>query len=126
MKKIFCLMLVLLSSATSVFAATQLATGEVSDAAAAVYGGTDQTSAEASVNPIIKFSTGVSGLANFDNTGYSVHTKHLNGSKVFGTANDSTNIFWKASPSKVLMTADECGTTVGTANYADGTGWTSY
>lgn len=128
MKKIFCLTLIIVSIAGSAFARTQLApAGAVTDAGASIYGGTAQASLDSAVNPLAKFSTGVSGVAVYSATAYSINTKHVNGSKVFGTSNDSTNVYWKASPSKVIITTTESGTVAGDTNYNNASnGWTAY
>ena len=136
MKKTLCLTLLLVSIAGSAFAVTRTqitATGVVPAANAttplytALYAGTDQNSCNAAVNATIRFSTNVDGNADYGTTGYSIFTKHFSGSKVFGTANDSTNVYWKASPSKVHITTTECGTTIGDTNFNNANnGWTSY
>ena len=131
MKKILCLTLIISSIAVSAFAArVQLApAGAVTAAAASLFAGTAQASLDSAVNPTAKFSTGVSGVAVYLPTGYSINTKHVNGSKVFGTANDSTAIFWKASPSKVIITVAESTSSAvpGDTNYNNASnGWTSY
>jgi len=41
-----------------------------------------------------KLSTGVTAKIKFDPTAYALSTKHTSGNKVFGTANDSTAIFF--------------------------------
>lgn len=128
MKKILCLTLVLVSFAGSAFARTQLTTtGAVTSAGAQIFAGTAQASLDSAVNPTAKLSTGVRGVAVYSTTAYSINTKHTNGSKVFGTSNDSTNIYWKASPAKVDLTTTECGTVAGDANYNNANnGWTAY
>lgn len=129
MKKTLCLTLILLAVAGSAFAArTRLAVaGAVTSAGATIYAGTTQDSLDLAVNPTAKFSTNVKGVAIYGTTGYSINTKHYSGSKVFGTANDATNIYWKASPSKVDITTTESGTVIGDANYNNASnGWTSY
>jgi hypothetical protein len=101
MKKIITLALVALSFSSSAFAAA-LATHTVTTAAGqGVYGGTTATEATNASNPLVRFSTGVYGVVNFTATNnlsssYALFAKHYKGSKIFGTANDSTNIYWKA------------------------------
>lgn len=53
---------------------------------------------------IAKMSKGVKLTANYDNAGYALITKHNNGPKQFGTADDSTAIYSEelASVSTVL------------------------
>jgi len=139
MKKILCLTLVILSFAGSAFAAlTQVASAK---GAQSIRGGADATLAAAAPTPLIKFSTGVFGLVNFDfdstaktSAGYLIATRHSNGSKNFGTSNIVTNIYWQqatvpsaktdlavaAALASDVGTADQTGTTFG------GGGWTSY
>lgn len=129
MKKILALSLIALS-VTSMAHAGALATHTVSAANAKIFGGTTAADAAASTSSLIRLSTGVSAAVNFTKDtatnltpSYAIFTKHYKGSKVFGTANDSTNVYWKASPAAVL-TADELGTGEDNANF--GTGWTAH
>ena len=130
MKKILCLTLILTVIAGSAFARTQLdPAGAVSTAAATIYAGTAQASLDSAVNPTAKLSTGVSAVAVYLPTGYSINTKHVNGSKVFGTSHDSTAIYWKASASKVIITVAESTSSAvpGDTNYNNASnGWTAY
>jgi hypothetical protein len=132
MKKTIVLTLVALSFGTSAFAAA-LATNTLPSAAGiGIYGGTTAAEAAAASNPLAKMSTGVWGVVNFTaaanlSSSYALFTKHTKGSKIFGTANDSTNIYWKASPAAsaapYLAVAD-CGTGDDNSNF--GNGWTAY
>lgn len=128
MKKILCLTFVLVAISSSSFARTILTTtGAVTVEAATIYAGTDQASLDLATNPTAKLSTGVQGVAVYSATGYSINAKHKNGSKVFGTANDATNVYWKASASKTAITTAESAQSVGDAAYSTpGNGWTSY
>ena len=129
MKKILALSLIALSFGSSAYAAA-LGTNVVTTAGYAVYGGTTSTEATNATNSLVRFSTGVSGLVNFvadttnnTSTSYALAAKHLKGSKIFGTANDSTNVYWKASPAALLVNT-AVGTGATNANF--GTGWTAY
>ncbi len=133
MKRIIVLSLLLLSFASSAFAGV-LATNTATAPGLAVYGGDSATNAGAATNPLVRLSTGVRGLVNFGATGtpavvtsYALATKHDTGSKIFGTANDSTNIYWKQATAKIALQAT--GATVAAltdnANFDD-TGWTAY
>lgn len=125
MKKIIALTaLVILSASTFVFAAAgDLATNTVSNAAAAIYGGVDSSGAQAATSPLFKLSTGVSTAINFDaqGVGYAIFAKHVKGTKIFGTAYDSTSISFFTEPAG-LMTTTNIGsvTAVPTAS-----GWTT-
>lgn len=127
-KALFVAALMLAISAASVMAdngSADLTTGTASNAGATVFGGSTSTIAKNQTNPLVKFSTGVKGLANYNTGGYSVFTKHGNGSKVFGTANDSTSIYWLASTADLSSTVT--GSTVGNGNFSGGSiTWTTY
>jgi hypothetical protein len=123
MKKSLIVTTLLLAFASSAFAAgTDMASGSLAGEGAAIYGGSDTTVAAAATTPIVKLSTGVNGVAYYNTVAYAISTKHSKGSKVFGTANDSTSIFWKASPAAAMLAADG-GSTSGNANF---NGWTTY
>jgi hypothetical protein len=132
MKKIIILALVALSFSSSAFAAT-LATHTLTTAAGlGIYGGTTTAEATGATNPLVRFSTGVYGVVNFTasnnlSSTYALFTKHYKGSKIFGTANDSTNIYWKAEAAQaatpfVLI----ANIPANTDNSGFGTGWTAY
>lgn len=132
MKKILALSLVALSFSSSAYAAS-LATNTLPSAAGvAIYGGTTSTEAQNATNPLVRLSTGVWGVVNFTaannlSSSYVVATKHYKGSKIFGTSNDSTNVYWKASPAVTTapyLAVADVGT--GTTNSNFGTGWTAY
>jgi hypothetical protein len=124
MKKTLLLAGLMLVAANSAFAATTISTGGVTTPGAALYGGTSQALADGATNPIVKFSTGVIGGTAFNTSAYAVMTKHSKGSKIFGTANDSTSIFWKQVAAGDLATGD-VGTTSGNTAFS-GTTWTTY
>lgn len=142
MKKIICIMLVIMSFAGSAFAAAAAMTsGEpTTSAGLEVRGGADSTNAPLSPTPLIKFSTGVFGMVNFaadaatkTSNGYIIFTRHLTGSKYFSAANDTTSIYWRQAPKvadgAALITAmkSDLGTaTVSATVYAAGQGWTAY
>jgi hypothetical protein len=133
MKKILCLMVLILSFAGSAFATTVAST----TGGQTIKGGADATAAGNSPTPLVKFSTGVFGLVNFTanvtaktSAGYLLATRHSTGSKNFSTASNSTAIYWKqvstgtdtaARLAADVGTQDETGTT-----YAPGNGWTAY
>ncbi len=125
MKKVLALTLVLMSVAGSAFAVsggtTLTSTSGVATAGAAIFGGSTALIANAATNPIVKLSSGVSGMSNYDVTSYAIATKHIKGSKIFGTAADSTNMYWKASPAAIIN-ATEFGSGSANANFGS---WTS-
>ena len=132
MKKTIALTLIALSFTTSAFAAALTSNTLPAASGLGVYGGTTAAEAAAATNPLVRMSTGVWGVVNFVaannlSASYAIFTKHYKGSKLFGTANDSTNIYWKASPAvKVApyLAVADCGT--GTDNTNFGAGWTAY
>ncbi|BCG46912.1 hypothetical protein GEOBRER4_n1728 [Citrifermentans bremense] len=133
MKKIIAASLLALSFSSSAFAAgTVLATNTPSKEGAQIFGGTTaDEAARADINPLVKLSTGVIGVVNFaaeasnanQSISYAVFAKHTKGSKIFGTSNDSTNVYWKAETPGALTNANLPSETT---NAGFGTGWTSY
>lgn len=128
MKKTLALLLASIAFSSSAYAAA-LATNTVTATGVAVYGGADAATAAAATNPLVRFSTGVAGLVNFtaasnQSTSYAIVAKHSTGSKIFGTSNDSTNIYWKASPAGVL-TNTAAGALTNNGNFGTA-GWTAY
>lgn len=97
MKKIFLLMLVLaIIGCTDAFAdGTALATGNVTAASSSLYGGPDTTAAASSTEGILigKLSTNVILGAAYDANGYAINTKHTQGDKAYGTADDATALY---------------------------------
>lgn len=127
MKKILALTALSMLFAAPAFAAA-LATHVPTDAGLGIYGGRTAAEATAATNPIVKLSTGVRGIINFDTANpisYAISTKHDKGSKIFGTGNDSTSIWWKASPAGALVAAD-VGAASDNDNFEGVAGWTSY
>jgi hypothetical protein len=136
MKKIIVLTMLMLSFAASAFAAgVAVATNSlIGDATAgtgglAVYGGVDDAAAAlADANPLVRLSTGVQAVVNFTaatHLSYAIITKHVSGSKYFGTANDSTNVYWKQSTKGNLVPAT-AGTAVDNSNFTVAGSWTAY
>lgn len=136
MKNVLVLTMLLLSFAGSAFAdGTAVSTNQlIGDATAgtggmAVYGGVDATSAAlATANPLVRMSTGVQAVVNFTaatHLSYALITKHVSGSKYFGTANDSTNIYWKQDVKGNLDPA-KAGSGVDNSNFTTAGAWTAY
>jgi len=121
MKKIIALTALLVISVSTYASAAGLATNTVSPAGATVYGGVASGSAASSTSPLFKLSTGVSALINFDTAGigYALFTKHIKGTKVYGSAYDSTAISYLVVVPGVLTT-----TNTGSAT-AIPSGWTT-
>lgn len=124
MKRIIILASLLLFVANQASAA-ELGSGTASNAAISIFGGVNADAAAAAPTALIRFSTGVNGLAYFDNTAYLISTKHTTGSKMFATTNTVTNIYWKQAANGALDS-----TMLGVSDYAAsnlvGNGWTSY
>lgn len=112
---------VLLITNTSFAATTTMTSKAVTTAGAAIKGGADSTTADASTNPLVRLSTGVSAAALYDSTGYALVTKHVKGSRLMGTSYDSTKIFFKTDPAGILI-SDEVPTTSTDAGFS---AWTS-
>ena len=135
MKKVLALTLLSLSFASSyAFAATEITTGNVPAAAAiSIYGGNSLANATAAQYPLIKLSAKVSAVINWEqaaqaqglSTGYSIGTKHIDGSKIFGTAWNSTTIYFKQDASGTALTGTKFGSDTGNANFIVD-GWTAY
>ena len=129
MKRIFSALFLVISCSGAASAATAFATNVATLPGTAVYGGTTSTLAGTSVNPIVKLSTGSRAVVNFDTANplsYAIIVKHDNGSKGFGSANDSTNMYWTTIPSKTQLTGALAGTASDNANFTGATiAWTS-
>jgi hypothetical protein len=135
MKKIIILSLVaLLSYGANAFAASALSSATASGAGAAIFGAPDATLAASMANRLCSLSKGVQAAVTFTadtatktSSGYVIATKHTSGTKLSGTSNDSTKIYWKQSivattiPSGDIPTSD-----VGVTAFAGGSGWTEY
>ena len=132
MKKICLLSILILSFAGSAFGAAQTVSsnakiGGTGTGGMAVTGGVDQTAANAASNPLVRMSTGVQGVVNFTaatHIEYAIGTKHVTGSKYFGTSNDSTNIYWLQSVKGDLVPGT-FGTGTNNSNFTSA-GWTAY
>ena len=123
MKKIIALTALIIVSVSTYASAAAIATNTVSAAGLAYYGSTvDAAGAAAATGPLFKLSTGVSGVINFDSAGvgYAIFTKHVKGTKVFGTAYDSTAISYTTVVPGILTT-----TNTGSATATPTTGWTT-
>lgn len=122
MKKILALTVLMIITASTYASAAAIATNTVSAAGLAFYGGLNADSAAASTSPLFKLSTGDSALINFDaaGVGYAVFTKHVKGTKVFGTAYDSTAISYTVVLPGVLTS-----TNTGSVTAVPTTGWTT-
>lgn len=132
MKKIIALSLLLLSFSGTAFGAP-IASRIASGQGLSIYGGIDATTAAAAANPLIKLSNKVTGIVNFTTSGtplvspgYAIGTKHYAGTKYFGTANDSTTIFWKLDAASADIDPTKFGAGTNNINF-DATGkWTAY
>ena len=128
MKKILALALLLTFAVCNVSFAD--GTGLAADAittntGSMIYGGNDAADAARSDAVLLgKMSKGVHFRCNFDATdglGYAAATKHTSGSKAYGTAHDSTAIYFQD-----IGTADIPSVTSTTpGNDAFGTAWTT-
>lgn len=126
MKKVFVFAALMMFVAGWAFAGTDLADNTASAEGAAIYAGDSQANAAAATYPMVKLSTGVKGVVNFDTSTpvtYAIITKHTKGSKAFGTAHDSTTIFWKQSPANTALTGTIAGDGSDNTNFS---AWTSY
>lgn len=132
MKKIIASTLLLLSFSGTAFAAT-LATNTPSAEGISIYGGIDEATAQAAANPLIKLSNKVSGIVNFTTAGtpltspgYAIGTKHNAGTKYFGTANNSTTIFWKLDEAGAAIDGTKFGSVASNDNFSAAGKWTAY
>lgn len=120
---IICAILVLSFSGSCL--AGKLATGSVTPSPGlSIYGGDSDAAAANAVNPMVKLSSGVNGFANYDTTGYAIFTKHVKGTKIFGTPHDSTKMYYKQVLASDALSSTNCGSVSGDAAFASG--WTSY
>lgn len=132
MKKILVLSLLSISFAGSAFAGVLSAHSPTTGGAVGVYGGNSAAAALAAPTPAVRTSTGVNVLVNPAGTltdgtssGYVIAAKHTTGSKIFATASDATNIFWKQLPAGALAAA-HIGAGTGASLFGTEEGWTSY
>jgi hypothetical protein len=129
MKKILALVAFALFAASQVYAATVSGATIVMDSdltstsavtGKSLYGDTQTTPTAAS--PLIgKTSTGVAVSANTSSTGYAMVTQHKSGNRVFGTAYDSTSVFYQDATVGVAGHATVSNT--GSAEF--NSGWSS-
>jgi hypothetical protein len=134
MNKIVILSLVaLLSYGANAFAAgSALGSKSVSTAGAAIFGGADATTAAAMNNRLVSLSKGVEAAVTFTasatntSTGYVIVTKHTSGTKISGTSNDSTKLYWKQAATGDIVSGDVPSSDIGSTAFAVGTGWTEY
>lgn len=109
---------ILVTSSVAFGAPATIASGAVSAEAGAVIRG-GATEAAADVAAIMgKMSTGVKLGAAYDTGGFAVWTKHKNGSKIFGTAHDSTAIYWKNGSAGTDMVEGDISSTIGNTAFA--------
>jgi len=134
MKKIIALTMLALSFAGSAFAiGTDMASNDTAGSGTSIYGGIDSTTAQSAVNPLIKLSNNVSGVVNWTTTGtpktspgYAIGTKHLSGTKLFGTSNTSTSIYWKLDIAGSPITGAKFGTNATNDNFSAAASWTAF
>ncbi len=96
MKKLIAITALLLFVASGTSFAAALTTGNVTAGEGLqLFGGPDATAAASSTEAVLigKMSKGVRAGVAFDSTNYAVNTKHDNGDKAYGTADDSTAIY---------------------------------
>ncbi len=131
MNRIIVLTMLLLSFAGSAFATTVASGDRIGDGTTglALFGGVDSSAAQLpTANPLVRFSTGVMGQVNFiaaSHLSYALITKHLSGSKYFGTANDATNIYWKQD-AKGQLDNSKAGSKEDSTNFTTAGAWTAY
>lgn len=120
MKRIISLVaLMLIVTSGSAFAAA-FATGatNTNGIGETVYGGVDTTTAAASTAPVLgRLSKGVHFGANYTNTTYAHATKHSGGTKMYGTAQNSTAIYSQDATAIAAPSANNAS--------AFQTGWTA-
>ncbi|MBU5612567.1 hypothetical protein [Geomonas azotofigens] len=139
MKKVLALTLLSLSFASSYafagagVAGTAMDSGAVTNPAVSIYGGNTQQNATDAKSPLIKLSSKVSATINYESankgigqsSSYAIGTKHVDGSKIFGTASDSTTIFFKQNASGTALTNANFGSALNNTNFGVA-GWTAY
>jgi len=97
MKKIFLLLtLITFAASTSCFAAALAADAITPATGLQIYGGVNATDAAGSTSVLLgKMSKGVNFRCNYSATGYAAATKHTSGTKSYGSAFDSTAIYFQ-------------------------------
>lgn len=126
MKKSIIFTLLLTAFAASAYAgngSATLAAKAISNNAAQIFGGVDDLSAKDASTPLIKMSNGVKGLVNGTTTEYVIMTKHSSGSKTFGTAGDTTSIFWTQEAKGDLVATKAIATNA--SNFTAANKWTA-
>lgn len=126
MKKAIICTLLLTAFAASAYAANgsaELTSNTVSVNAAQIFGGVDVASAQLAATPLIKMSNGVKGLVNGTTTEYMIMTKHTSGSKNFGTAGDTTSIFWSQEAKGDLVNTKSIASNA--SNFTAANKWTA-
>ncbi|OGR31003.1 MAG: hypothetical protein A2091_06575 [Desulfuromonadales bacterium GWD2_61_12] len=87
-----------------------------------IYGGITATDAAGTASVLLgKMSKGVNFGANYTTTAYSLMTKHTSGTKAYGTAYNSTAIYFK----EIGLTAIVAGDLPSEDQDSFSTGWTS-
>ena len=111
-----------------------MASATASDPGATIFGGPDAPVAAAMQNRLVSFSKGVQGAVTFvanaatkTSSNYVIVAKHTSGTKLSGTSNDSTKIYWKQSVVATTIPAGDIPTAdTGAVAFAIGSGWTEY
>lgn len=119
MKKYILLTIVFFALTVGPAMATELAATTTGDGA---NGGETLAATTPAAGDIAKMSKGVRLAANYDGQGYAMVTKHNNGTKQYGSADDSTAIF-----SEVVdkTAAPETPDAASNTFFSGGDGWTS-
>ncbi len=122
MKKIFLLFTLLMFAAGGSCFAAALSTDTITSATGLqVYGGVDAADAAGTTSVLLgKMSKGVNFRCNYSTTGYAAATKHSNGTKAYGSAYDSTAIYFQDVGLNGVIPALS---SVGNGSFSDG--WTS-
>ena len=134
MKKIIASAMLVLSFAGSAFATgTVMSSNGVAASGTSIFGGIDDTTAASAVNPLIKLSNKVTAVVNWTTAGtpatspgYAIGTKHNGGTKLFGTSNTSTSIFWKLDAAGQDITGAKFGSDATNNNFSAAASWTAY
>ncbi|WP_027714749.1 hypothetical protein [Desulfuromonas sp. TF] len=123
MKKISILAVLFVFIACNVsFAAALASGGTTTTTGLQVFGGVDADDAAGSSSVLLgKMSKGVYFGAAYTTGGYACATKHTSGSKAYGTAHDSTAIYFQDIGTAALSTV----TPSAASNTAFGSAWTA-
>lgn len=122
MKKILMLatLFTFVFAGSSFAALTSLAVNTASGSGYQIYGGVDAADATSTSAVLLgKMSKGVSFTHNSNAGGYAAATKHSSGSKVYGTAHDSTAIYFQDVGTGAIPELSAVG------NSSFGDAWTS-